>query len=202
MTRAISDTAGCSPRRLVGAPGPAEDADVPVADPLEPTLVTPHLDARAVSAVRVGADGTATLVVLVTPKPRMHVYSADVDGYVPFTLTTQPQPGMSVGKVAYPSSETLRVPADRRVLACLHEAVQGHVPLTFAAEARARAQAAPPRTPGVVTLRYQACDDAVCYRPTTGSFVFEIIRKGPPMRRSARRPRSADARADSRSPAA
>jgi carbamoyl-phosphate synthase large subunit len=30
--------------------------------------------------------------------------------------------------------------------------------------------------PGVVMLRYQACDDTVCYRPTTGRFAFDIVR--------------------------
>jgi len=146
------------------------------ATPLEPTLVTPHLDARAVSAVRVGVGGTATLVVLVTPKPKMHVYSADVDGYAPFTLTTQPQPGMSVGKVAYPSSELYVFPPTGESSRAYIKPFKVTVPLTFSVAARASAEGSASRAPGVVTLRYQACDDAVCYRPTTGSFVFEIIR--------------------------
>ena len=120
---------------------------------LEPTLVTPHLDARAVSTVRVGVDGTATLVVLVTPKPRMHVYAADVDGYVPFTLTTQPQPGMRVGKVAYPSSELYVFPPTGESSRAYMKPFKITVPLTFAAEARAGGQSSTSRAPGVVTLR-------------------------------------------------
>ena len=144
--------------------------------PLAPTLVTPHLDARAVSTVRVAADGAATLVVLVTPKPRMHVYSADVDGYVPFTLTVQPQPGMSVGKVVYPSSELYVFPPTGESSRAYMKPFKLAVPLRFATGVRAEAQGSTSGTPGVVTLRYQACDDRVCYRPTTGSFVVEIVR--------------------------
>jgi len=137
---------------------------------LEPTLITPHLEARAVSAVRAGADGKATLVVLVTPKPRMHVYSADVEEFVSFTLTTQPQPGMTVGKAVYPSSELYVFPPTGESSRAYIKPFRVTVPLTFTAQGRTNGS----RAPGVVTLRYQACDDAVCYRPTTGSFVFEI----------------------------
>ena len=48
------------------------------------------------------------------------------------------------------------------------------MPLTVTPDARSKARAKAWGTPGVVTLRYQACDDTVCYRPTTGSFVFTI----------------------------
>jgi hypothetical protein len=145
-------------------------------DRLEPTLVTPHLEAGAVSEVRVGADGRATLVVLVKPKPRMHIYSADVDGYMPFTLTMQPQRDMSVGKVAYPSSELYVFAPTGESSRAYMKPFKVTVPLAFGAESRARTEGRTSGTPGVVTLRYQACDDAVCYRPTSGSFVFEIIR--------------------------
>ena len=42
----------------------------------------------------------------------------------------------------------------------------------FAIRFRARLKGEPQRV--TATLRYQACDDTVCYRPTTGSFVFTI----------------------------
>ena len=56
------------------------------ASPLDLDLVTPHLKAQATGPVRIGADGRAVVTVVVTPKPKMHVYAADVEGYMPFTL--------------------------------------------------------------------------------------------------------------------
>ena len=46
--------------------------------------------------------------------------------------------------------------------------------IVVAPEARA-ARTSRARTPGVVTIRYQACDDTVCYRPTMGRFVFTFV---------------------------
>jgi hypothetical protein len=171
MTRVLVTLLALAASVLPGAAQPKPPAFLSEAA-LDPTLITPHLEARAVNAVRVAADGKATLVVLVTPKPRMHIYSADVDRFVPFTLTTQPQPGMNVGKVAYPSSELYVFPPTGESARAYIKPFRVTVPLTFSGAGRANAQGS--RTPGVVTLRYQACDDAVCYRPTTGSFVFEI----------------------------
>jgi len=138
---------------------------------LEPTLVTPHLDARAAGDVIVDAGGAATLVILVTPKPKMHVYSADVEGYVPFTVTVAPSPGVKPGKVAHARSELYVFPPTGESSRAYMKPFKVSVPLTVSAEGRAQARKG---TPGVVTLRYQACDDAVCYRPTTGSFTYTI----------------------------
>ena len=58
--------------------------------PLNPRLGTLHLEAQADAPVRIGADGRGTVTVIVTPKPKMHVYAADADGYVPFTMKVEP----------------------------------------------------------------------------------------------------------------
>ena len=138
---------------------------------LESTLTTPHLDARAAREVTVGPGGTATLEILVTPRSKMHVYSADVEGYLPFTVTVAASPGVKAGKVAYPPSELYVFPPTGESSRAYMKPFTVRVPLTVSAEGRAQARKG---TPGVVTLRYQACDDAVCYRPTTGSFTYVI----------------------------
>ena len=142
--------------------------------PLDPVLTTPHLEARATGEVTIGADGKASLVVQVTPKPKMHVYSADVDGYVPFTLKVQGPTGVTAGKVSYPPPELYVFPPTGEASRAYMKPFRVTVPLTVTADARSTAHAKAWGTPGVVTLRYQACDDTVCYRPTTGSFVFTI----------------------------
>ena len=39
-----------------------------------------------------------------------------------------------------------------------------------------RTLAAQGSVPGVAQLRYQACDDRVCYRPATGTLTFTIVK--------------------------
>ena len=140
--------------------------------PLEPTLVTPHLEARAASDVRVGPDGKGLLVLLVTPRAKMHVYSADVEGYVPFTVNVHGPDGVTAGKVRYPAPELYVFPPTGESSRAYIQRFTVSVPLTV------DVGRGPPRTDasGVVTLRYQACDDAVCYRPTAGSFTYRIVR--------------------------
>jgi hypothetical protein len=141
---------------------------------LDPKLITPHLEAQASAPVRIDANGRGIVKVVVTPKAKMHVYAADVDGFVPFTFKVAGPTTVTAGKVTYPVSETYIFPPtgeSSRVYMKPFEVTQAVV---MSAEAR-KVLASGKRITGVGSLRYQACDDAVCYRPTTGSFVFEIL---------------------------
>lgn len=138
-------------------------------------LDTLHLQAQVDGPVRAGADGRATVAVRVTPKTKMHVYAPDVQGYVPFTLAVQAAPGLTMGKVTYPPSETyVFPPTGESSRAYMRPFVVTQV-LTISGEARQKL-AAGGRIDGAVTVRYQACDDRVCYRPTSGTLAFEIVR--------------------------
>lgn len=142
--------------------------------PLSPKLETPHLQAQARGPVRVGADGRGTLTVVVTPRPKMHVYAADVAGYVPFTLKVEPLASLTPGKVTYPTAETYVFPPTGETSRVYMKPFEVTQALTLTPDAR-KALAARRRVDGVTTLRYQACDDTVCYRVTTGAFVIEIV---------------------------
>lgn len=144
------------------------------AAPLDPELVTPHLSAQATGPVRIGADGRAVVTVVVTPTARMHVYAADAAGYVPFTLKVDPRPGVTPGKVTYPAPETYVFPPTGETSRVYTKPFEVTQAIVVAPDVR-QALASRAGTPGVVTLRYQACDDTVCYRPTTGSFVFTFV---------------------------
>jgi len=143
--------------------------------PLNPRVGTLHLEAQAEGPVRVGADGRGTVTVVVTPKPGMHVYAADAEGYVPFTMKVEPPAGVSTGKATYPAAETYVFPPTGETSRVYMTPFRVAQAIVLGPEAR-KTLAAEGRLDGVVTLRYQACDDTVCYRPTTGRFAFEIIR--------------------------
>ena len=141
--------------------------------PTRGRLETRHLQAAIDGPVRVAADGRAVVAVLVTPLPGMHVYSADVDGYVPFTLAVTAMPGLRAGTPAYPKAEIYVFPPTGESSRVYMAPFRASVPLTLSAELR-RKVAAGGVTGGTVTLRYQACDEAVCYRPTTGTLAFDF----------------------------
>lgn len=140
--------------------------------PLEPTLITPHLEAVARGPLRLDANGRGTLTVLVTPKARMHVYAADVTGFVPFSLTIA-LPAGTAGRIAYPKAETYVFPPTGESSRVYMKPFEVTHAITVTAEVR-KALSEGRRVNGVASVRYQACDDTVCYRPTTGRFVFEV----------------------------
>ena len=136
-------------------------------------LATPHLEAQAQGPVKVGSDGRATVTVLVTPRPKMHVYGPDVVGYVPFRLVVEPAAGMAPGKVTYPPSQLYVFPPTGESSRAYMKPFTVRQALQLAPDLRKVLAAGKP-VEATVTLRYQACDDTVCYRPTTGAFTIEL----------------------------
>lgn len=119
---------------------------------------TAHLSVTTSSSAQASK---ASLFVDVAPKPSMHVYSPGQKGYIAITLTLDADPAFTAAKVKYPAGEKLfmkilnetqlvyskpfRITQDIRLV----KPVAGG-PLTIKG-----------------TLRYQACDDKVCYLPAT-----------------------------------
>ena len=142
---------------------------------LDPKLETPHLQAQARGPVRVGPDGRGTLTVVVTPRPKMHVYAADVAGYAPFSLKVDANGLLTTGKVTYPAAETYVFPPTGETSRVYMKPFEVTQAITMTRNGL-EALSATGRSQGVATMRYQACDDTLCYRVTTGAFVFEIVR--------------------------
>ena len=145
-------------------------------DTADPTrFETQHLLARVEGTVRVGEDGRGAVTLAVTPRAKMHVYAADAAGYVPFTLRVEPATSFTVGRATYPQAEIYVFPPtgeSSRVYIKPFKVTQAFV-LTSAAQ---RTLAATGTVAGVAQIRYQACDDRVCYRPTSGVVSFDIVR--------------------------
>jgi hypothetical protein len=138
-------------------------------------LDTRHLTAHVESPVTIGTDGRGVLTLVVTPKPKMHVYAADVEGYVPFTIRVEAMAGLTPGRPAYPPSETYVFPPTGEASRAYMKAFRVRLPLTLTPERRRRLEAGSSSS-GALTIRYQACDDTVCYRPATGTLSFEMVR--------------------------
>lgn len=163
MTRAILCATLLLPAVLAGQSRPPAFLDEEAAGP---RLETRHLVAEADGPIRVARDGTATLTLVVTPRPGMHVYAADATGYVGLSMATEAA-GVTAGKVTYPAAETYVFPPTGETSRVYMQPFRVTQRITASRTAAAT---------GTVTLRYQACDDRVCYRPTTGRLAVDITR--------------------------
>jgi thiol:disulfide interchange protein len=140
---------------------------------------TPQLGAAA--EVEVVRAGTATRVALtVTLPPGFHVQShlpAD-STVIPTVLTITPVQGVTVQRLFYPKASEFRVAGlDAPLLVFDHEFVVG-------AEVGIGADVPPGDLTIPGRLRYQACDEFVCYVPTSVSveWALRVVSSGPPGR--------------------
>ena len=116
---------------------------------------TKHL--TVTTSTRHSADGHVSLVASITPKPTMHVYAPGQSGLIGVTMTLDATAGVKAGAVKYPDPEKRVVAGETELV--YSRAFRVTEPVTLAST----------QAPQVIkgTLRYQACDDVICYLPTT-----------------------------------
>ena len=122
------------------------------------SIETAHLAVTPV--VGTAKAGKVPLHLDVTPGPNMHVYAPGQPGYVAIVLTLDPDaPVRAAGKAKYPAGEKLFMP------------VLNETQLVYGKPFRITQDVALPKDTGPLTvkgsLRYQACDDKICYKPVT-----------------------------------
>ena len=132
-------------------------------------LSTDHVDVKTYPSEMAIAPGNRfSLVFDVIPKPRIHVYAPGASGYRIVSVTIAPQPFVRILPLQYPESEIyLFKPLNERVPVY-------HKPFTFVQElvleGHPDAQAALRGKDSLTltgTLDYQACDEKVCFNPTS-----------------------------------
>jgi DsbC/DsbD-like thiol-disulfide interchange protein len=109
-----------------------------------------------VGAVKPGQHVTLTLDLDLYPG--MHVYAPGVEGYIPIDWKMEDSAGATVKAPVFPPSKKLFLQAVGETV----PAYQGHFRLTREITV---SQPGPVSISG--SLRYQACDDRVCYIPQT-----------------------------------
>jgi hypothetical protein len=135
-------------------------------------IEAPHLRITLAQSDRsVIPGGRVSLIAEIELPPDVHVYSPGVQGYKPIQLILQGLPGIELQPVVYPNSKILYL-----------EAIQEHVPV-FEGKFRVsqdltitpsrisdglRAVFSHERTISITgDLKYQACDQTVCYPPAS-----------------------------------
>lgn len=133
------------------------------------TIETKRLRLSASASTDLVHSGQRIALVLdIDLKPRMHVYAPGVEHYIPINFSIRPSPAIEIHPAVYPPAKTLRL-----------EAIDETVPV-YEGKFRIIREVTPAAPDKVTpqldangdltiegTLRYQACDDKICYIPET-----------------------------------
>lgn len=139
---------------------------------------TMHLTVNSsISATEITPGQKVSVKFDVIPKRAMHVYAPGKHDYQVITVEVDAQPWLKAEKTAYPPSEIYHFEA-------LDEKVETYgKPFTLVQDITVLNTAAAKKalSSGPVKLnarlRYQACDDKVCYAPTRVPVSFELTVK-------------------------
>ena len=129
---------------------------------------TPQLTATMSASDATVAPGTRfSLLIDIAPKPKMHVYAPGQKDYIPVSITLRDDAAVRAHSPVFPRAEKYffaPLEETQLVFSKPFRIVQDvTVGLTPALREQARAPGATLTIGG--TLRYQACDDAICYLP-------------------------------------
>jgi hypothetical protein len=126
-----------------------------------------HVTLTSYATDEVAAQGTHfSLVLDVTPGPRVHVYAPGASDYRSVTISVQPQPGLVLKAPLYPTSEDY-----------FFKPLKEHVPVYQHPFRIVQDVTLDPSREGTAALKdvtsltitgrfdYQACDDKVCFTP-------------------------------------
>lgn len=135
----------------------------------DPTT-TRHLSvSTSTSADTISPGGRVSLVIEITPKPNMHVYAPGQADVIPVSLTLAPSDAAASQPLQFPKAEKLEI----KELGETHLVYSKPFRLVQDVTAPAtRSLAKRAATPGATltmkgTLRYQACDNTICYAPVS-----------------------------------
>ena len=135
-----------------------------------------HVTVTSYATDDVAAQGTHfSLVLDVTPAPRVHVYAPGASDYKSVAISVQPRPGLVVKAPQYPKSEDY-----------FFKPLKEHVPVYQHPFRIVQDVTLDPSRDGTVALKdvtsltitgrfdYQACDDKVCFTPQSVPLTWTI----------------------------
>jgi hypothetical protein len=118
--------------------------------------------ATSASAPSAKPGATVSLFVDVIPDPKIHVYAPGAKDYLPIALEMTPPAGVKLARLKYPKSQIL-------VFEPLKERIPVYSgPFRLVQDATLDASLEAGKTISLTgVLKYQACDDTVCFNPVS-----------------------------------
>lgn len=131
------------------------------AQPLKPAKNPRVIESRYLtitlsqSATTVAPGDGVTFYIDIVPKAGVHVYSPEqTGGYIPISLTFEPGSGVTMGKPVFPKSSAYYFKPLDETFRVFDKPFRISVTATVGSGSAVSG-----------TLRYQACDDTMCFRP-------------------------------------
>jgi DsbC/DsbD-like thiol-disulfide interchange protein len=170
MVRSVMRSVMFFAAALLAVGGPLHTAQFPLADPSR--TETKHLTLTTSTSAQAVAPGERlSLYVDVSPKPKMHVYAPDQTEYIPIELKVNPATSFKAQVIQYPAAEQFFFAPLKETQRVYSKPFRITLPIVLAQNAAS----APLTIKGIV--RYQACDDAICYLPQTVGVSWKITVK-------------------------
>ncbi len=139
--------------------------------PASNTVDTPHVIlATSVKGASASPGARVSLVIDVTPKPKMHVYSPLQKDYIPVSITLKPDTAYRAHPPVFPKAE-------KYFFAPLKETQLVYSKPFRIVQDVTLASSSDDTMTIEGTFRYQACDDAICYLPKTVPVSWTIALK-------------------------
>jgi len=135
-----------------------------------------HLDVTSSASDGVVAPGQRIALTLdITLGPSMHVYAPGAEGYIPIAWTLKPSPAFEAHEVEFPKPKIVELKAINEKMPVYEGDLRLTRDVTIADE---DALAHATGNSGTLTiegsLKYQACDDRMCYIPDTVPLKWEL----------------------------
>jgi len=133
-------------------------------------VTTPHITvATTASATTAKPGATVSLFVDVMPDAKIHVYAPGAKDYLPITVELTPASGLRAAKLKYPKAQIL-------VVEGLKEQIPVYsAPFRLVQDVTIASSVKPGTTVNVsAVLKYQACDDAVCFKPVEAPVAWTL----------------------------
>jgi len=128
----------------------------------------------------VAPGGRVSLVVEITPKEKMHVYAPGQPDVIPVSLTLTPGEAAAARPVQFPQPEKREfkeLGETHLVYSRPFRIVQDvTIPASRSLSKRAVSAEASLTVKGV--LKYQACDETICYAPVTVPITWTVALQG------------------------
>ena len=132
-------------------------------------LDTPHLTiTTSTSAPTVSPGGRLSLVVDVAPKPKMHLYAPEEKAQQPVSLKVDRVTSIRARSPIFPKGESLFFAPTGETQIVYSRPFRIEVPVTILESQKAGTLALSG------TIRYQACDDKVCYIAKSVPLTWEV----------------------------
>ena len=124
--------------------------------------------ATGTSAPAAAPGARVSLLVQVTPGPKIHLYAPSQEGYLPVDLSVVENPAFQAKATVYPPPKSYTFTPTSETVKVYTEPFLLRADVVLVANDDVKRRAAGGDTLTIAgAFAYQACDDAVCYRPET-----------------------------------